>query len=128
MVKFACKYQVIIGHPSERDFKSLVINNMVQNCPITASEVTKYHTMFGLNLAGARGKTVQQKLDRVVMYYVASPNNFIKIHKFVTLVVDVIFVNVRPLLITIPHGIYFVTVQHVLSLTAKKLSKYLKGL
>ena len=126
MAKLACKYQVIIGHPYERDFKSLVINNMVQNCPITASEVTNDHTMFGLNLDGARGKTVQQKLDRVVMDYVASPNNFIKLHNFVTLVVDVMFVNSASFLITVPRGINFVTVEHMPTRMDKQLIKSLK--
>ena len=63
----------MIGHTYERNFKSTVSNNMIQKFPITASEVTNNHTIFGSKLAGARGNTVQQKPDRVFMDYVAVP-------------------------------------------------------
>ena len=101
---------------------------MSQNFHITDSDVTNDHTIFSPNLSGTRFNKVRQNPDRVVMYYVSVPREFLKLYKFVTLVADVIFVNITPLLITISYGIYFVTVQHVPSLTAKKLSKYLKGL
>ena len=56
--KIARKSQVTIGHPSERDFKSMVSNNTIQKFPITTFDITNYHTMFGPNLAGTRGKKV----------------------------------------------------------------------
>ena len=101
---------------------------MSQNCHITDSGVTNDHTMFSPNLSGTRVNKVRKNPDRVVMYYVSIPREFLKLYKFVTLVADVIFVNVTPLFITISHGVYFLTVQHVPSLTAKKWSKSLKGL
>ena len=88
----------------------MVSNNIIQNFPITASDVTNSHIMFGKNLSGTRVKTVWQKPDRVVMDYVAVTNDFIKLHKFVTLVADVMFVNCELFLITMPHVINFVTI------------------
>ena len=76
MAKLACEAQGMIGHPSERDFKSMVSNNMIQNWPITASDITSSHTIFGSNLAGTRGNTVRQNPDRLVMYYAALPKDF----------------------------------------------------
>ena len=122
------KSKGIIGCKHERDFKSMVSNNISQNCHITASDVTNYHTMFSPIISGTRVNTVRQNPDRVVMYYVSVPREFLKLYKFVNLIADVIFVNVTPSLINMPHGIYVVTVQHFPSLTAKNLSKYLKGL
>ena len=98
-------------------------NNMIQNSPITAYDVTNTHTMFGLNLTGTRGKTVQQNPVRLVMDCVAIPNDFIKLHKFVTIVADVTFVNGVPLLITMSRGIKFVTVKHIPNCTPKQLRK-----
>ena len=115
----------MIGHTYERDFKSMVINNMIQNFHITASDVTNSHTMFDPNLAGTRLNKVQQNLYRVVMYYVAVPRDFLKLHNFVTLVPDVIFLNNLPLLITMARGINFVTVERVPTRTDNQLSKYL---
>ena len=105
----------------------MVNNNMIQNCHITSSDVTNAHTMLGPNLAGTRGKTVLQKPDRVVMDFISVPNNFLKLHKFVTLVADMIFVNAAPLLVTMPHGIKFFTVEHIPTHTAKQLSKNKMG-
>ena len=47
-------------------------------------------------------------------------------HKYATLVVDVLFVNNIPFLITISRGIKFVTVEHIPISMAKQLSKNLK--
>ena len=74
-------------------------NNIIQNFPITTSEVTNSHTVFDRNLTGTRGKTVRQNPDRVVMGYVAVPKYFLKQHKFVTIMADVMFVNNTSLLI-----------------------------
>ena len=126
--KLYTKSQGIIGRTSERYFKSMASNNMIQNCHITDSDVTNDHTMFSPNLYSTRVNKVQQNPDRVVMYYVSVPREFLKLYKFVTLVADMIFMNVTPLLITISYGIYVVTVQHFPILTAKKLSKSLKEL
>ena len=57
--KNAHKSNGMIGHIFEREFKSMVRNNMIQNCPITASDVTNSQNMFGPKLTGTRGKTVQ---------------------------------------------------------------------
>ena len=53
------KSRGMVVHPYERDFKSMVSNNMVQNCPITGSGVTNAHTIFVPNLAGTGVKTVR---------------------------------------------------------------------
>ena len=94
----------MIDHPSERDFISMVRNNMIKNFPIAATDITNDHAMFGPNLDGARGKTVEQKTDRVGMDYVAVPKNFLKIHKFVTLVEYVMFVKCAPFRIKMSPG------------------------
>ena len=51
---------------------------------------------------------------------------FLKLNVFVTLTEDVIFANGAPLLITMSRGIQFVTVEHIPTLTAKQLNRYLK--
>ena len=66
----------MIGHPSERDFEYMVIKNMIKNRPTTASGITNAHTMFGTNLAGTGGKTLQQNPYRVAMDYIYVPKVF----------------------------------------------------
>ena len=84
------------------------------------------HAIFGPDIAGVRGKTSRQKPDRVVIYYVAVPCNFLVLHKYVTLVADVWFVNNVEFLITMSRGIKFVTVVFIRTRNAKQLCKILK--
>ena len=86
---------------------------MILNCPINSSNVTNNHTMFGKNITGAMGNTVWHKPYRVAMDCVALLKYFIKLHKFVNIISDMMFVNGTPLLITISRGIKFVMVEHI---------------
>ena len=40
----------MIGRISDRDFKYMESNNMIEKCPIHSYAATDAHTMFGLNL------------------------------------------------------------------------------
>ena len=62
--KVARESHGMIGQPSERKFKSMVSNNIIQNFPITASGISNDRNMFGPNLAVTRNKTVQKNPDR----------------------------------------------------------------
>ena len=58
--------------------------------------------------------------------YVAVPRNFLALHKHVTLVGDVCFVDNVVFLVTMCRGIKFVTIEFIRIQTAKQLSKTLK--
>ena len=90
----------MIGHTYERYFKSMVKSDMIQHFPLTDTDVTNAHAVLGTNLSGTRGNTVQQETGRLMMDYVASPKDFIKLHKFVIIVADVMFVINVPSLTT----------------------------
>ncbi len=49
------------------------------------------------------------------------PWDFVQLHKYVTLVVDVMFVNSLPFLVTSSQGLSLVTMKHLQSRTAKHL-------
>ena len=57
--KEACRAQAMMGNPSEKDYKGMVSNNLIANCPITSRDVSNARTNFGPDLASIRGKTVQ---------------------------------------------------------------------
>ena len=60
------------------------------------------------------------------MDYIDVPRDFLKLHNFVTLMADIMFVNGAPFLIAVSCGIKFVMVKHITTHTDKKLSKYFK--
>ena len=84
------------------------------------------HTIFGPDIAGVIGKTVRHDLYHVTIGCVAIPRDFLKLHKYINLVYDVMFVNKIPFMITMSLGIIFITVEHVTTRTTNQISKSLK--
>ena len=72
-----------------------------------------------------RGKTVRQRPERVVPEYLGIPRDFYRLHHFVTLTADVMFVNGLAFFTTLGRDIRFGTAEHVPSRTAKQLAKLL---
>ncbi len=115
----------MIGNPSESNFKGLVSNSMITNCPMTTTAITNAQNIFGKDLASVRGKTVQWAPVLVVGDYVAVPKGVIERNKTVTLAADVFFVDGIIFLLMVSRNIKFITVEHVATHVAKSLSNYL---
>ena len=46
----------MIGNPSKRDFKGMVQERTINNCPVTTNAISNAHTMSGPDLANVRGE------------------------------------------------------------------------
>jgi len=124
--KEARRAQAMMGNPSEKDYKGMVSNNLIANCPITSKDLSNTRTIFRPDLASIRGKTVQRAPEPVVTDYVAVPRTLIEASKVITLAVDAFFVDGTAFLLTVTRRILFVTAEHVPVRTATSLSKHLK--
>ncbi len=62
------------------------------------------------------------KPERVRVEHVQIPWDFVQLHKYVTLVADVMFVNGLPFLVTSLRGLRLVTIENLPSRTAKCLA------
>ena len=89
------------ANQSERDFNLMVRTGSLRNCPVTPKALSDAKDIFGPHLPGVRGKTVRQPPTRVNTDTVSIPRDFQRLHKSVTLVADVFFVNEIPFLITL---------------------------
>jgi hypothetical protein len=69
--KEARQAQALIGNPSKKDFKGMVSNHFIPNCPVTFAGITNARKIFGLDLASIHRKTVRRTLEPVVADYVA---------------------------------------------------------
>jgi hypothetical protein len=98
--KEARRAQAMMGNPSEKDYKGMVSNNLIANCPISSKDISNARTIFGPDLASIRGKTVQRAPEPVVTDYVAVPRTLIEANKAITLVADVFFVDGTAFLVT----------------------------
>ena len=88
----------------------MVRANQIQNCPITSKDTTNAKFIFGPHLAGVRGKKVICTPKKVDSDHVAIPREFQLLHKSVTLVADVFFVNGITFLITLSRKLCLVAV------------------
>ncbi len=50
--------QVMMGNPSKKDYKGVVSNHLISNCPVTHANITNARAIFGPDLPSVRGKTV----------------------------------------------------------------------
>jgi hypothetical protein len=90
----------MIGNPTEQEFAGMVHEKLIVNCPVTVQDVHNANQIFGLNLANLRGEMTMTKPEHVRVDYVKIPRDFIKMHKYVTLVADLLFVNGLLFLVT----------------------------
>jgi hypothetical protein len=124
--KEARRIQGMISNPTEREFAGMVREQLLTNCPVTVRDVDNANQIFGPDLAKLRGKTTRTKPERVQVEYVQIPRDFVQLHKYVTLVADVMFVNGLPFLVTSSRGLSLVTIEHLPSRTAKRLVQTLE--
>jgi len=115
------RLQGMICHPIEREFTGMVREKLITNCPVTVHDINNTNLMYGPDLANLRGKQTRTKPEHVRVEIVQINRDFVQLHKYVTLVADVMFVKSLPFLVTSSRGINLVTIEYLPSRTAKCL-------
>jgi hypothetical protein len=116
----------MIGNPTECKFVGMVREKLIANCPVTVRNIQNAHRNFCPDLANLRGKTTRTNPKHVRADYVKIPRDFIELHKYVTIVAEVMFVNGLPFLVTLSRRISLVTIKFLPSRTAKQLVSSIK--
>jgi hypothetical protein len=111
--KEARRLQGMIGNPTEKELEGMVREKLIANCPVTVKDIHNANRIFGPDLANLRGKTTRKKPEHVRVDYVEIPRDLVDMHKYVTLVADVMFVNGLPFLVTSSRGISLVTIEYL---------------
>ncbi len=111
----------MIGNPTKQKFVGMVREKHITNCLVTVQDVHNANQFFGPDLAYLRGKTTRTKPEHLRVDYVKTPRDFIQMHKYVTLVADVLFVNGLLFLVTSSRGISLITIEFLPLRTAKRL-------
>ena len=118
--------QAMMGNASKKDYKTMVSNNLIPECPITSTDITNVRAIFGPDLPSVRGKMAWTTPAPVVADYVAVPQSLVDGNKAITLAADVFFVDGITFLLTVVQRINFVTAEHLPVRTALSLSKHMK--
>jgi len=82
-----------MAHPTNESFKQMINGKTIDNCPIVASDIVNARAIFGPNRPGLQGKTIRQRSEQIEPEYLGIPRDFYRLHHFVTLTADVMFVN-----------------------------------
>ncbi len=89
------------GHPTDAQFLKLVRNNSIKNWQVKPDHITNAQSIFGPSIAGVRGRTTRQKPETVEAAVGRILDDFHRLHKFVVLTANVIFVNGMAFLTTL---------------------------
>ncbi len=121
----ACKAQAMTGHPTDAQFIKLVRNNSIKNCPVKPDHITNAHSIFGPSITGVRRRTTRQQPERVEAAVGRIPDDFHRLHKFVVLTANVMFVNGMAFMTTLSWKLRLATVEQLPSRMATQLSNSL---
>jgi hypothetical protein len=107
----ARRLQGMIGNPTERELAGMVREKLIAICPVTMQDVHNANQIFGPDLANRRGKLTRKQPQHVRVDYMEIPWNLVNMHKYVTLVADVMYVNGLLFLVTSSRGISLVMIE-----------------
>jgi len=85
------------------------------NCPLSREDIAAAEDMFGPNLGSLQGKTVQRNGTTINVAPRFVPPEIMEWHGYVTLAMDIMFVNKLAFLVIISIGIKFGTVEYIAS-------------
>jgi len=119
---------VKLGRPSKQNFKRLLNENFIRNCPITSVHVDRAWYIYGEDIANLKGKTTRTGPKHVGNYSVMPVPEYIKTwHNKITLCIDIFFVNNIPFFHTISRNLHFRTVETLSSRTYKHILSCLQN-
>ena len=113
-----------VGFPLSKDFKSLIKNKMIHDCPVTSDDVDRDNTTYGPVIATMKGKTTHTKSKPVVTDYVDVPPAVFDSNKDTTLSADILFLNRITFYATMSRRIKFTTEK---AIPSRKLPQLIKS-
>ena len=115
----------IVGCPTVENFKHILRQNIIKNCPVTIEDVNIAERIFGPDIGALKGKTVHKSPIRVKEDLVEVPPELKDKHKNLIFCMDIMFVNGMPMLTGIDRSLRFRSLVPLENRTARELYKKL---
>ncbi len=92
---------VSLGFPSRKDFMWILRPNQIKDSPVTVEDAMAAYKIWGPSVATLKGKTVRKKPEPIKNDIVSILKEIHELHKEVTLMNDIFFVNKIPFFVTL---------------------------
>ena len=114
-----------VGTPMVENFKGLLRQNLIQNCPVTIEDVIIAEKIFGPDISSLKGKSTRTKPKPVVEDVIDIPPEIKKENKEIVLCMDTMFINKEIFLTTIDKSIKF---RSLIPMASKSSDEYYKAI
>ena len=95
----------VLGYPLEVNLKTIIKTNVIQDNPVTKSDLKLMDYLFGPDIPTIKGKTTRQCPHQLVSDMVSIPQELCDAQCNVCLYIDIMYVNGMPFLTTISKNI-----------------------
>ena len=106
----ARRLQNIVMRPASKKYKEVILDYL-RDAKVTRADIDAADDIFGPNIGALRGKTVRRPNLHVQSGVDAVPHEVIKLHKHITLTIDLMFVNNLPFFVTKSRDLHFTTIE-----------------
>ena len=105
--KRARKLYHAIGGPTVENFKKILRQNLIHDCPVTEKDVTNAEKIFGPDIGTLKGRTTKRKPAVARDDEIDIPPDLVKTEDDLTYCMDIMFVNGMPMLTGIDKSIRY---------------------
>ena len=103
----ARKLYHVVGCPTVENFKAILRQNIIRNCPVTAADVDVAEKIFGPDIGALKGKSTRPTSPVVKDDLIEIPKEIKELHKDLILCIDIMFINGIPMLTCIDRSLHF---------------------
>jgi len=96
-----------IGCPTVENFKAILRQNIIKNCPVTAADVDIAEKLFGPDIGALKGKSTRPTSPVVKDDLIEIPKEIKELHQDLILCIDIMFINGLPMLTCIDRSLRF---------------------
>lgn len=111
-----------LGFPSESDFRWILQSNQIKDCPVTIDDADNAMKIWGRNLSMLKRKLTRKTPSAVEL----DPTEIRKLHRSVSLSVEIFFGNRIPFLSALSRNIRFTTATHLADCRTTTIFKALR--